>query len=225
MARKKNNRNESADSVDITQAGVPVENADLYMEEVEIDDQANDGQEKQHDVAEKESDLNGADFNDHEELKDADSELESIDVNGDEEFRDAYNDPDVALPTPPVEKDGVPGFNLVKASGISDTSSPTVSQSDLPDHATPSPIVPAKGLPVPPREIFGSPDGPPSPPVTDSDPTITESKSKGFNKRMDYMINEFFVSIFQQKIKEKLGSHVRIYKLNSSGHMLLLSRK
>jgi hypothetical protein len=199
---KKSKNNDSNESVDIVEARE--ENIDIEMDQVSINDQANDGEEYQqgNDVA---------DSVDIAQIRDErDSDLESVDVN-DEECKDAYNDPDAVLPTPPVEKDGVSGFNLLKASGMIDTSSPSVSQSDLPDHATPSPIVPARELPVPPKEIFGSPLVPPSSPVTNSDPTIAESKSKVFNKRMDYMINEFFVSIFQQKIKEKLGSHVRIY--------------
>lgn len=180
MGKKKSKQTGNSDSVDIAEVNIAEAKVDLEMDEVSIDDHVNEGQN----VADETIPEKG------------DSDLESVDVNDREEFKDAYNDPDVPLPTPPVEKDGVPGFNLVKASGISDTSAPSVSKSDLPDHATPSPIVSAKELPLPPKEIFGTPVMPPSPAVSNSDPTIQESKSKVFNKRMDVSTLDLIIIVY-----------------------------
>ena len=177
MTRKKTKSVNVSDSGDITDASVVPKEIEIQMNDVVIDDQSDKG------------------ILDDSTLDKEGSDLESVDVNDREEFKDEYNDPNVSLPTPPTEKEGVAGFNLIKASGFTDTSSPTVSKSDLPDHATPSPIVTAKSLPLPPKEIFGSPEMPQSPMVAHNDPTVPESKSKVFTKRMDVSLEILNCSI------------------------------
>ena len=164
MGKKKNSRSQLSDSTDITDASLPSD-IELTTPPDENDQVSDVDQGKM------------------------DSDMESIDVNVQDDFKDGYkdgyNDPDIPLPTPPVEKEGVPGFNLIKASGLCDTSSPSIVKSDLPDHATPSPIVSAKSLPLPPVDVFGTPELPSSPINIQNDPTDPDSKSKVFTNRMD----------------------------------------
>jgi hypothetical protein len=130
-----------------------------------------------------------------------------------EEEVDDYSSPTAQIP-PPIVTDGidaVPGFNVVKATGLTDTSAPVIPKSQLPEAVTPSPIV-AKSNSMdlsPTLERFGSPPLPsPTKNVTDAfDPISETPKSKIFAQRMDYMISEFFSNVFSQKIKERLGQH------------------
>ncbi|KAI8930277.1 Arfaptin-like domain-containing protein [Entophlyctis helioformis] len=126
--------------------------------------------------------------------------------------------------------DPVQGFQLVQATGLTDTSTPAPKGSSLPTFATPSPASLAN-VPQPPRTDLGfRPSAPPSispPPAELSEaynPLSDNSKSKQFNQRVDYMIAEFFTRqvarlaagapesldrnyrVFQQRMKERLGS-------------------
>lgn len=134
---------------------------------------------------------------------------------------DAYADPSVSLPlTPALSQDSnatasgldpVPGFQLVEAKGLTDTSAPDIPKSVLPERATASPIVKPPTSPMPSMDRFGSPSKPPPPPPKSQEdlmnPLSDMPKSKRFSQRMDYMITEFFSTVFQQKIKERLGAH------------------
>jgi len=102
----------------------------------------------------------------------------------------------------------VEGFQLVQATGLTDTSTPAPKGSDIPSFATATPIpeipLPSK-VPVQPPTLPPMPAAP-APPANTYNPLSDESKSKQFTARTDYMIAEFFASIFQQRFKESLGS-------------------
>ncbi|KAI8894448.1 Arfaptin-like domain-containing protein [Globomyces pollinis-pini] len=120
----------------------------------------------------------------------------------------------------------VEGFQLVQATGLTDTSTPAPKGSDIPSFATPTPKIEG-ALPhtAPQKQIdtaaFPTPLAPAS---SVGNPLNDESKSKQFNARTDYMISEFFsrqvarltkgapealdrsYRVFQQRFKERLGA-------------------
>ncbi|KAJ8329548.1 hypothetical protein BDV3_001357 [Batrachochytrium dendrobatidis] len=111
---------------------------------------------------------------------------------------------------PTSSHDSVQGFQLVQATGLTDTCTPSPKGSSLPTFATASPACTAP-IPTAPHVDMGArpslPITTPTPPEPERyNPLLDNSKSKQFNQRLDYMISEFFTSVFQQRVKERLGS-------------------
>ncbi|KAH6566138.1 hypothetical protein BASA50_006277 [Batrachochytrium salamandrivorans] len=128
--------------------------------------------------------------------------------------------------------DSVQGFQLVQATGLTDTSTPAPRGSELPTYATPSPaaaVAAASSLSkMPHTDDHARPQAPSITPAAYEpehySPLVDNSKSKQFNQRLDYMISEFFTRqvhrlasgapealdrnyrVFQQRVKERLGS-------------------
>ncbi|KAJ3364577.1 hypothetical protein HDU91_002516 [Kappamyces sp. JEL0680] len=129
-----------------------------------------------------------------------------------------------ASTAPPLPAGSTPvdGFQLVQATGLTDTSTPSPKGSSIPSFATATPI---PDIPMPVRAPLGAPLPPiPAPAPAASNPLSDESKSKQFTARTDYMIAEFFsrqvarltkgapealdrsYRVFQQRFKERLGA-------------------
>ena len=81
----------------------------------------------------------------------------------------------------------VDGFQLVQATGLTDTSTSAPKGSEIPSFATPTPIPSLKATPAPVLEA------PPVPQASaDNNPLMDGSKSQVFRERSDFMIVEFF---------------------------------
>ena len=121
---------------------------------------------------------------------------------------DAYADPTSpisAQPSPVNPTDPVPGFQVVQATGLTDTSPPAIVKSRLPESATPSPIVPSISPPLPPMDRFGSPPPPPpkSPASPINDPLADMPQSKVFARRLD-------VCLFLKKVSFSIVHDQRV---------------
>jgi hypothetical protein len=94
--------------------------------------------------------------------------------------------PTEAPPTLPKGSSPVEGFQLVQATGLTDTSTPLPKGSEIPTFATATPIPEIKQLPLQP------PAPAPIPECEDTNPFLDGSKSKQFKDRSEFMIAEFF---------------------------------
>jgi hypothetical protein len=87
----------------------------------------------------------------------------------------------------------VPGFQMVKAKGMADTSTPEPTGSAIPNFATATPMAKTQ-LPQNRAKRYSMPLQPPVPLSSNnfSNPLDEYSKSKQFAERTDFMISEFF---------------------------------
>lgn len=112
---------------------------------------------------------------------------EQVEESVQDSIQDAYANPN-APAVPPVDgSESVPGFNLVQATGLTDTSIPAVTKTELPSYVTASPIEKPTSPTLPPMERFGSPSPPPPPKDSKDvfDPLSEVPRSKIFAQRMD----------------------------------------
>jgi hypothetical protein len=107
-------------------------------------------------------------------------------------------------PLPPGTTGPVEGFQLVQATGLTDTSTPAPKGSSIPEFATPTPLMDfklptAKGS-APTSSDSLPPTPAPVPPPTSYNPLMDESKSKQFTARTDvcifYLISVFFLYFY-----------------------------
>jgi len=115
-----------------------------------------------------------------------------------EPVTEKVQEPVQSQPQQPVQnqvKSGqVQGFQLVQATGLTDTSTPAPKGSEIPHFATATPI-PATPMPSDVAKNVLPPTEAPLPfsePKQFSNPLTDNSKSKQFTARTDYMISEFF---------------------------------
>jgi hypothetical protein len=88
----------------------------------------------------------------------------------------------------------VEGFQLVQATGLTDTSTPAPTGSGIPQYATAAPVpsVPLPHTQVPSHSLHAPLPVPSGISRTESNPLDDNSKAKQFTARTDYMIAEFF---------------------------------
>ncbi|KAJ3305429.1 hypothetical protein HDV03_001523 [Kappamyces sp. JEL0829] len=100
----------------------------------------------------------------------------------------------------PAGSTPVDGFQLVQATGLTDTSTPSPKGSSIPSFATATPI---PDIPMPVRAPLGAPLPPiPAPAPAASNPLSDESKSKQFTARTD--VSMFLLTL--SRFKERLGA-------------------